>query len=909
VYGAGGINMGTIGTGIGLISGLNIAQLVDRLIALEARPAGLLQRQIDRNTAVQSAFQAVSLSFASARLAVSRLGSGQAFAGRTATSSSSSVSVSAAAGAATGSFSVVPRQLASTQQVISGGFSSAAATVGSGIFTISNGGFVDSDNRLSTLNGGEGVRAGSIRITNRAGISAEIDLTAAVTITDVVAAINQSSALAVTASADGRRLRLVDASGGTGTLSIQNVGSGSTATDLGLTTLTQSGNTFTGQDIVRLGTGLDLRAVNDGNGVRSAGGADDFEIQLSGGSTTFQVRVDQARTVGDVASTIETATGGRVDVSISGGSLVLTDTLGGGSVSVVALNNSLAAFDLGILGSSSTDVLTGRDILGELTTVLLNSLNGGFRGGTDTQVQPGVIQIDSTSIDLTGAVTLDDVVAGINAQSGTTNVTAAVNRARNGITLTNTSGADFTVADASGNLAAFLNIAGASVSGVFASGDLGRQFISEVTELASLNGGAGISAGRFRIIDGFGAQAVIDLTQEADRTIGDVLTQINAVGLAVTARINDTGDGIVVEHLGGGGVLQILEESAGSTATDLRIVGTAVGGVINGRFRTEISITNTDSLDDIVELINESGAPVTATLINDGTGLNPIRINVASRQSGLAGELLIDTGATALSFTEIARPRDAVLLLGDLSSGAQVLQLQNGSNTFANAVSGVTVTVLGTSDSTANITVAQDTNGIVNAVADFVDSVNALRGVINEFSTFNAETGERGALFADATMQLAERALAGLLAGTIENTGSTIAALGLLGISLNPDGTLDFDEAVLRQALADDPANVERFFTTSETGFVAQFQGLVDGLTDDGGLLTGRIQTLGDTIARQNDALDDLGDRLEVRRQQLLQQFFRLEVALSRLQSQQFALSQLAVLTFPAQGVQGVVGF
>ncbi len=101
-------------------------------------------------------------------------------------------------------------------------------------------------NSLASLNDGGGVDQGSLVITNRAGTSATVDLTGAATLGDVINAINRTSDLEVTASLNdaGTGLQLVDASGGLGSLKVEESG-GTTAADLGLLGST-SGNKLSG---------------------------------------------------------------------------------------------------------------------------------------------------------------------------------------------------------------------------------------------------------------------------------------------------------------------------------------------------------------------------------------------------------------------------------------------------------------------------------------------------------------------------------------------------------------------------------------------------------------------------------------------------------------------------------------
>ena len=120
--------------------------------------------------------------------------------------------------------------------------------------------------------------------------------------------------------------------------------------------------------------------LNDGLGVRNAGILFDFSITGAGGPVS--VSLNGATTVGDVISKINAAgqtAGISAAVSSDGTGITLTDS-GGGPVTVASLNASLAANDLGILGSSASGTLTGDRIASGLQGPLLKNLNGGWQG-------------------------------------------------------------------------------------------------------------------------------------------------------------------------------------------------------------------------------------------------------------------------------------------------------------------------------------------------------------------------------------------------------------------------------------------------------------------------------------------------------------------------------------------------
>jgi flagellar hook-associated protein 2 len=110
---------------------------------------------------------------------------------------------------------------------------------------------VASDTKLSSLRQGRGVDAGSFRITNSQGAGATINLSDAATATvdDLIDRIN-ASGISVTASINstGDGIAIVDTSNGSGSFTIANTGTDTTAADLGFNVAAKSavsGNTTT----------------------------------------------------------------------------------------------------------------------------------------------------------------------------------------------------------------------------------------------------------------------------------------------------------------------------------------------------------------------------------------------------------------------------------------------------------------------------------------------------------------------------------------------------------------------------------------------------------------------------------------------------------------------------------------
>ncbi|HZN36986.1 MAG TPA: flagellar cap protein FliD N-terminal domain-containing protein, partial [Pirellulaceae bacterium] len=227
--------MAGIQSSTGIITGIPIQDTVDKLIALQAQPRDRLLARQKVLQAEQAAIGDLMALTLGVQLAVRRLKNLDLFSARNATSSNPALlTATASSEAIPGQYQFVPLRPAQSHHALSSGLAAPDAALGGGTFTVRYGGQVDRGISLADLNSGAGVSRGKIKITDRSGAWAIIDLRYAQTIDDVLAAINASDEIAVRATAAGDHLVLSDSSGGTGNLRVQEVGDGTTAADLGL---------------------------------------------------------------------------------------------------------------------------------------------------------------------------------------------------------------------------------------------------------------------------------------------------------------------------------------------------------------------------------------------------------------------------------------------------------------------------------------------------------------------------------------------------------------------------------------------------------------------------------------------------------------------------------------------------
>src|SRR5512147_1488866 len=97
--------MGTVTSGVGLVSGINYSQMIDQLMAIEQRPKDLLQKRVDAANNQKLAFTDLATRLTGMRLSATTLKKAATFLNRSATSSNdNALTVSAASGAAKGTY-------------------------------------------------------------------------------------------------------------------------------------------------------------------------------------------------------------------------------------------------------------------------------------------------------------------------------------------------------------------------------------------------------------------------------------------------------------------------------------------------------------------------------------------------------------------------------------------------------------------------------------------------------------------------------------------------------------------------------------------------------------------------------------------------------------------------------------
>lgn len=251
--------------------------------------------------------------------------------------------------------------------------------------------------------------------------------------------------------------------------------------------------------------------------------------------------------------------------------------------------------------------------------------------------------------------------------------------------------------------------------------------------------------------------------------------------------------------------------------------------------RTPVSIAiqpGADSLEQVRDAINNANAGVTATIINDGSASGN-RLVLTAKNSGSANSIKIevsdddgndldDAGLSRLAFdptqaagsgknlTQVQQARDALLTIDGID-------IVKSSNSISDAIEGVTLNLLATSNGTAaSLDVGIDKAAIEASVAAFVKSYNDFNTTLRNLTKYDETTKTAAALNGDATTRNIAFAIKSMLTGTV-NTGGSLSSLSQIGVGFQADGTLALDSVKFQEKLASNFDDIAKLFATSAT--------------------------------------------------------------------------------------------
>lgn len=336
------------------------------------------------------------------------------------------------------------------------------------------------------------------------------------------------------------------------------------------------------------------------------------------------------------------------------------------------------------------------------------------------------------------------------------------------------------------------------------------------------------------------------------------------------------------------------------TGADL---ATAVTGDSNGNGEFTINgvainyNVNSDSIQDVLNNINNSAAGVTASY-------NPLTdsFSLANKSTGDVGISVKDVTGNFLQATGLTSGAGAQFVQGTnlnytINNGPQLVSQSNDITSDSSEITGLTVSAQ--KAGTATVTVASDTSQIQTAIQSFITAYNSVQSFISaQAATTTDSSGNvtAGLLTGDPTAAAIADSLRSLSFSNTPPAGqsSSIQGLADLGIQTNgQDNTISLsDPTALTNALTNNLSSVESLFTDATNGIATQLDSYLNDTIGTNGTLTAHQTTLTNESSSIDTQIANLEQTVTANEAQWTSEFEAMEQAEAQTNQELTYLSQ-----------------
>ena len=342
--------------------------------------------------------------------------------------------------------------------------------------------------------------------------------------------------------------------------------------------------------------------------------------------------------------------------------------------------------------------------------------------------------------------------------------------------------------------------------------------------------------------------------------------------------------------------------------------GTAIKGgsiYIGG---AEFTIDNNTTLNDLIYEINSnSDAGCTAeydfnankiVLTSKNAGNVAINLEEPTDSNGNKSNILQALGLISTDSSGNENPLASQTLgLNSIAeiNGTKVISASNNLTSNTTGINGLTINLVMVTSNTINISVAQDTSSITNAINDFISQYN------NTIDQISSTTGVSGSLASEYSLVMFSDNLRSTSMDRVESSKlTTYKSFADIGITTGKVGTststntshLQLDSTTLLNALKNNPYEVRALLLGDSTnGVTGVLQNLDTMLTSEldpvNGYFTATTDSLNAQIGDYTKQISNMQDRLNVYQSTLTQEFTTMNQLISQMKSQASAANGL----------------
>ena len=327
----------------------------------------------------------------------------------------------------------------------------------------------------------------------------------------------------------------------------------------------------------------------------------------------------------------------------------------------------------------------------------------------------------------------------------------------------------------------------------------------------------------------------------------------------------------------------------------------------------DIAIGASDTLADIAGKINGANTGVTATILTDDQGQ---RLMLRSRTTGEAAGFQVavaDADGDMGDNAGLSRLVAGLSTDPGASAAADALARINGqfdvkssTNTFENAVAGVTFKAEKVTTAPVEISVTKDASAVQKNIEDFVVAYNAANQALNDLTKFDQGTKQGGLLQGDSTALALQNSLRNVMQSISSSTGP-YRTLSSIGLGIVQGGDLSIDSTKLGDALKNPDALKALFIgadgvATTQDGVGEKIKAMALGLLNAEGFFATKDAQLKDMLKRNAKEIERVNARAESTEALLNARYTALDTQMSKLNALNAYIAQQVTTWNNAKG-------
>lgn len=231
--------------------------------------------------------------------------------------------------------------------------------------------------------------------------------------------------------------------------------------------------------------------------------------------------------------------------------------------------------------------------------------------------------------------------------------------------------------------------------------------------------------------------------------------------------------------------------------------------------------SSNNTLEGIMQAVNEADFGVKASVVNDGSGY---RLLFTSASSGVEHAIEIQAadddgnntdnlGLSRLAFNTSASHVEQTKAATNAAFTLNGLAVSSASNVVTSAVPGVTLTLKGTTSSPVDMTVSRDTASVTAAVNSFISGYNSFARTVKTLTRYDPATQTAGMLLGDFTVRGVVSQVDGIMRNAVAGIVGEFGSLAEAGLKTNNAGEYELDTARFKAKLESSPQSMQALFT------------------------------------------------------------------------------------------------